>query len=73
MTTKSLQQTYLESDGLALAELVHKGEVQPIELVETAVTGKSRATGKHQCDQAQGDWTKAFYDESISHVHLSSC
>lgn len=38
MTTKSLQQTYLESDGLALAELVHKGEVQPIELVETAVT-----------------------------------
>ncbi len=35
--TDSLLQTYVESDGLALAELVHKGEVAPIELVEAAV------------------------------------
>ena len=35
--TDSLRRTYVESDGLALAELVRKGEVQPIELVEAAV------------------------------------
>ncbi|MEW9807093.1 amidase [Mesorhizobium marinum] len=37
-TTDDLKRTYVDSDGLALAELVHKGEVQPIELVETAVS-----------------------------------
>jgi amidase len=36
--TESLQRTYVEADGLALAELVRKGEVQPIELVEAAVS-----------------------------------
>ncbi len=37
MITDSLLRTYLDSDGLGLAELVHKGEVAPIELVEAAV------------------------------------
>lgn len=36
--TDSLLQTYSESDGLALADLVHRGEVSPAELVEAAVT-----------------------------------
>ena len=35
--TESLLRTYAESDGLGLAQLVHKGEVAPIELVEAAV------------------------------------
>jgi amidase len=35
--TNSLLSTYVESDGLGLAELVHKGDVAPIELVEAAV------------------------------------
>ena len=35
--TESLLRTYAESDGLGLAELVQKGEVAPIELVEAAV------------------------------------
>nr|WP_295467015.1 amidase [Mesorhizobium sp.] len=35
--TDSLLRTYAESDGLGLGELVHKGEVAPIELVEAAV------------------------------------
>ena len=35
--TDSLLETYCESDGLALAELVHRGEVSPSELVEAAV------------------------------------
>lgn len=36
--TDSLLRTYKESDALGLAELVHKGEVTPAELVEAAVT-----------------------------------
>lgn len=36
--TEGLLGTYVESDALALAELVHKGEVSPAELVETAIT-----------------------------------
>jgi len=36
--TESLKRTYVESDGLALAELVRKGEVQAIELVEAAAS-----------------------------------
>jgi amidase len=36
--TESLLRTYAESDGLALAELVHRGEVSPLELVEAAVS-----------------------------------
>lgn len=36
--TDSLLATYAESDALALADLVHRGEVSPAELVETAVT-----------------------------------
>ncbi|WP_442579404.1 amidase [Mesorhizobium sp. ASY16-5R] len=35
--TESLLRTYAESDGLGLAELVHKKEVSPLELVEAAV------------------------------------
>lgn len=36
--TESLLKTYTESDALALAELVHKGDVSPAELVEAAIT-----------------------------------
>lgn len=36
--TESLLETYTETDALGLAELVHKGEVEPAELVEAAVT-----------------------------------
>jgi amidase len=35
--TESLLGTYAESDGLALAELVRRGEISPLELVEAAV------------------------------------
>ncbi|MFI0843814.1 amidase [Mesorhizobium sp. IMUNJ 23232] len=35
--TESLLRTYAESDGLTLAELVHKKEVSPLELVEAAI------------------------------------
>ncbi|MEP4113941.1 MAG: amidase [Nitratireductor sp.] len=36
--TESLLETYAESDALGLAELVHKKEVSPAELVEAAIT-----------------------------------
>lgn len=36
--TDDLLETYVESDALGLAELVHEGEVTPAELVEAAVT-----------------------------------
>lgn len=35
--TKDLLNTYIESDGLGLAELVNRGEVSPAELVEAAI------------------------------------
>ena len=35
--TEDMLRTYADSDGLGLAALVRKGEVAPIELVETAV------------------------------------
>jgi hypothetical protein len=35
--TEDMLRTYADSDGLALAALVRKGELTPIELVETAV------------------------------------
>ncbi|RUW75375.1 amidase family protein, partial [Mesorhizobium sp. M2A.F.Ca.ET.067.02.1.1] len=36
--SKSLLETYAESDALALADLVKRGEVSPAELVEAAIT-----------------------------------
>src|SRR5690606_29982262 len=35
--TKDLVETYTQSDALGLAELVHRGEVSPLELVEVAI------------------------------------
>jgi hypothetical protein len=35
--TEDMLRTYADSDGLGLAALVRKGELTPIELVETAV------------------------------------
>jgi amidase len=40
--TEDMLRTYADSDGLGLAALVRKGEVAPIELVETAVVAIER-------------------------------
>ena len=37
VVTQDLRRTYVERDGLGLAELVHEGEVSPLELVEAAI------------------------------------
>ena len=36
--TNDLMTTYVDADALALADLVHRGEVSPQEVVETAIT-----------------------------------
>ncbi|WP_395383627.1 hypothetical protein ACHMW4_07340 [Mesorhizobium sp. UC22_110] len=34
----NLQDVYVQSDALGVAELVQRGEVSPLEVVETAIT-----------------------------------